>query len=79
MPRGAKAEIGLQQALELEQRLVVERRRTGGPSARCRPREGSSDRLPREAGVVLLAREALLLRGRDDLAVAHQSAAALSW
>ena len=65
-------EIGLEQPLELEERLVVERDvvdfrgpRAGGLQARL-------DGVMREARVVLLAREALLLRRRRDLAVDDQ-------
>jgi hypothetical protein len=66
-------QIGLQQSLELDQRLVVE-----DHMIQVRQRDAASvqtvaDRIGRKARVVLLAREAFLLRGSQDLAVAHQA------
>ena len=65
-----EGEVGLEEPLELEERLVVEgdgveRRRRSSPASGRQYATACA----REAGVVLLAREALLLRGGDDLAV----------
>ncbi len=66
-------EIGLEQAVELEERLVVE----ADVIELRRPNTGLGETVPggseREAVVVLLAGEALLLRGGDDLSVHHQA------
>ena len=72
------AEIGLEHALELEQRLVVEADGLEVVRRRCRPpRQAVVDGVGREARVALLAREALLLRRGDDLAVAQQARGAV--
>src|SRR4029079_15834156 len=75
--RGAKrrealrreGEIGLEQPLELEERLVVDRDEVDLGRPRARRLQARGDRVVREARVVLLAREALFLRGGRDLAV----------
>ena len=70
-------EIGLEQPLELQERLVVE-----GDEVDVAPRDaglraGNSAARSRESRVVLLAGEALFLRGGDDLAVAHERGGAV--
>src|SRR5690606_39397959 len=64
---------GPHQPVELQERLVVERDpvEVGGldPGAV----EAVADGVPREVRVVLLAREALLLRRGDDLAVPQEA------
>jgi hypothetical protein len=72
-PLRRDAEILLEEPLELEQRLVVE-----GDVVELLEREAPlgetvGDGAGRKTGVVTLAREALLLRRRDDLAVPHQA------
>src|SRR5919109_1014662 len=64
-----KGEIGLQQPLELEERLVVEGDEIdlGGPSAG--ELETGANRVVREARIVLFAGEALFLRRRNDATV----------
>ncbi len=64
-----EVEVRLEEALELQERLVVEGDgvERGGLDAPLLQAPESG--LAREAGVVLLPREALFLRGRDDLAV----------
>ncbi len=72
-PRGAKREIGFEQALELQERLVVEDDVVDVVELDAGLRRGNTAiALCGKAGIVLLAREALLLRGRDDLAVLDQ-------
>ena len=65
--------VGLEQALELDERLFVERNviqlRDGEPGLL----EAVGDRLRRKRGIVLLAGEAFLLRRRDNAAVHHQA------
>lgn len=71
---GRGAEIGLQDAPELEGGLVVERHGVDGvPGGEPGLGEAVADGVDGEAGVVLLAREAFLLGGGDDLAVAHEA------
>ena len=71
-PAGAKGEIGLQQPVEGQQRLVVEPDVIdlveGDPSGV----ETVRRRLGRKARVVLLPGESLLLGSRDDLTIPHQ-------
>src|SRR3954452_3632426 len=64
-----KGEIGLEQPLELEERLVVERDEVDLRRPCPGRRQAGGDRLVREARVVLLAREAFFLRGGGYLAV----------
>ena len=71
-PRG-EGEVGLEQSLELQEGLVVEDDVIDVPEPHPFLSETVPDRLSREARVVLLSGEALFLRRRDDLAVAHQS------
>ena len=67
-----EGEVGLEQALELQERLVVEGDVIdvlGRDSGRL---EAIARGVDREAGIVLLAREAFLLRRCDDLSIHHQ-------
>ncbi len=71
------AQVRLEDALELEQRLVVKPdiRQVDRPDAGGRKTVG--DRMRRECGIALLAREALFLRRRHDLAVREQACGAV--
>src|SRR5262245_45990053 len=70
-------EIGLQQAFELEERLVVEHDVVDVVQSGSRGLQTVAERMMREAGVVLLAREALLLGGRDDAAMLDEGGRAV--
>src|SRR5206468_5942758 len=72
-PARRDAAVVLEQALELEQRLVVEADVVELFRPELPLREAVGDGVAREGGVVLLAREALLLRRRHDLAVADEA------
>ena len=74
--RGVR-EIGFEQPLELAQRLLVEDDIVEVLDRDLRFAEAVLDRQVREAGIVLLAGEALLLRGRHDLPVAHEAGRAV--
>ena len=67
-----EGEIGLDQALELEERLVVEHHAIDSAHARAALGQAAADRIHRKPRVVLLAREALFLRRRDDFSVLDQ-------
>ena len=72
-----KGVVGFQQALELEERLVVKR-----DLIHLRKRDAGLGQaiihcIERKAGVVFLAREALLLRGGDDVAILEQGGRAV--
>ena len=69
--------IGFEQSLELEQRLVVEDDAIDFAERYAGFRETVADGIRRETGVVLPAREALLLRSRDDAAVDDQGGGAV--
>src|SRR4051794_5167957 len=64
-----KGQVGLQQPLELHQRLIVEGHVIDALKGDARLSEAVSHRLMREAMIVLAAAEALLLRGGDDLSI----------
>src|SRR6478672_8765742 len=65
-------DIGLQQPLEFQERLVVEGD-VINPGEFCADRiQAIADRVMRERRIVLLAGKALLLRSRDDAAVLDQ-------
>ena len=68
---GREAVVGLQQALELEIRLVVEGHGAQVAELEPRLRHDVGQGVSRKVGVVLLAGEALFLGRGDDLAV-HQ-------
>jgi hypothetical protein len=65
-------DVGAQHPLELEQRLVVEADDVEVPGLDPGLLEDVADGVVGEVGVVLLPREALLLRGRDHLAVPQE-------
>jgi hypothetical protein len=65
-------EIGLEQALELEEGLVVEDHRIEVRERDSLRLEAPARRVGGEALVVAAAREALFLRGRDDAPVRDQ-------
>src|ERR1700684_4623316 len=71
-PAWTASEIGLEQALELDERLVVEHDPVDVLELDAGLLQAIVDRQPRIAGVELLAGEAFLLRGRDDAAVLDQ-------
>ena len=75
-PARREAQVGLHHALELHPGLVVEDIESRSSSWRPIAR-GSTGGMTRKGGVVLLARETLLLRGGDDFAVAHQRGRAI--
>ena len=68
---GCKGEIGLQQPLELEKGLVVERHIVHiiEPDAACL--QAIPNGVPRKARVMLLAREPFFLRSADDVPIAQ--------
>src|SRR5204862_6495357 len=67
-----KGEVSLEQPLELEERLVVEGDEVDLGGARAARFEAGTDRVVREARVVLLAGEALFLRGGGHLPLDEQ-------
>ena len=76
-PARRESEIGLEQPLELQKRLFVE-----GDEVDVAPRNtcflhAIAQRVDRKIRVMFLAREALFLCGRDDLAVAHDRGSAV--
>jgi len=70
---GAVGEVGLQDTLELNQRLFVEDDMGEICIADPRLLQAVSDRMMREGSVMLLAREAFLLRGGNDLAIPDEA------
>src|SRR4029450_5309473 len=70
-------EIGLEQALELQERLVVEGDVVDVLKLDVGLVEAVLHGVLREARIVLLAREALLLRGADEMAVLDQRGGAV--
>ena len=72
-----EAQIGLEQALELHERLVVEHHSVEIPQRDAALGQAVADGVKREARVVLLARKALFLRGGDDAAVLKQRCGAV--
>ncbi len=70
---GKGREIGHQDPLELHERLVVETHVVEVLDADAAGPQAVVHRMVRETGVMLLAREALLRRGRDHLAVPDQA------
>ena len=76
-PRGRVRDVGLEQALELQERLVVEDDQVEVAFPDACFLEAVVDRVLREAIVVLLPRETLFLRGSDDFAIAHQCGGAV--
>src|SRR5215510_2487072 len=70
-------EISLQQAFEFEERLVVEHDVVDVVQSGSCGLQAVTERMMRETGIVLLAREAFLLRGRDDAAVLDEGSRAV--
>ena len=69
---GGECKIGFEQPFELEERLVVERDMIDVGEADAGLGQAIGDGVMRETGIVLLAGEALLLGGGDDLSVDDQ-------
>ena len=67
-----EGQIGFEQALEFQERLVVERNLIDLVETDAGLFEAVVNGAMRESRVVLLAREALFLGGRNDLAIAHE-------
>jgi hypothetical protein len=65
-------EIGFEQAFELEKRLVIERDVIRFAKADAAFVQTICECVVGKAGIVLLAREALLLGGRNDVSVDHE-------
>ncbi len=76
-PPGGEGDIGLEQALELQERLVVEGDEIDVLEGAAGLPQAVAHRLGGEARVVLLAREALLLRGRHDATVLDECCGAV--
>src|SRR5262245_65278783 len=70
-------QIGLQQAFELKERLVVEHDIVDVVQSSSRGLQTIAERMMREAGIVLLAREALLLGRRDDATILDEGGRAI--
>ena len=70
-PRGER-EVGLDQPIELEQRLLVEGHVVDFGGLESGLAQAIADSVPRKRGVVLLTGEALFLSGCHNPAVAHQ-------
>src|SRR5262245_24823327 len=65
-------EIGFDQPVEFEKRLVVEHDVVDVPTTVTGFRQAVADGMRRKVAVVLLSGEALLLRGGDDVAVVDE-------
>ena len=74
---GREAQIRLEQALELQERLVIECHVIHVPKSDVPGLEAIGDGVRRKAGVVLLAREPLLLGGREDRTVLDEDGGAV--
>ncbi len=73
-PRGAQRDVGFEQPLELDERLLVEADvDRAAPTVMPASRRQYATACDGKRGVVLLAREALLLRRGDDAAVLDQA------
>src|SRR5262249_55039837 len=72
-----KPHIGLQEPLELEKRLLVEHDVVDVVERAAAFPQAIRNGMRREARVLLLAREALLLRGRHDAAIDEQRGGAV--
>ena len=70
-------EITVQNAVELEERLFVERHEVEVADFEAAFTQTVSDCILRKTGVVLLAREPFLLGGGDDFSVAHETRCAV--
>src|SRR5262249_22548359 len=74
---GSEGVIGLEQPLELQERLVVKSNRRQVLEVDARLLQNVPAGVNRERGVVLLAGEALFLRGSHNLAVKQQRRGAI--
>src|SRR5260370_32119722 len=74
---GREGEVSLQQALEFQERLVIEHRVIDLVQRYAFLRQAVFDGMRRKSGIVLLAAEALFLGRRDNLAVADQGSRAV--
>ena len=70
-------EITVQNAVELEERLFVERHKVEVADFEAAFSQAVLDCILRETGVVFLAREPFLLGGGDDFSVAHEAGCAV--
>ena len=68
----SECKIGLQQTLELQERLVIEGHEIDLVGTQPRVFQAEHRCVRRKLRVVLVPRESLLLCGRDDFAVDHQ-------
>jgi len=66
-------DVGFEQAFELDERFLVEADEGEIAGVDARLAQAVGDGVGRKGGVVLLAREALFLRGRDDPAVLDEA------
>ena len=71
-PARREGQVGLEQALELEEGLVVEDDAVNTAQPEPGLAHAVADRVSGKPGIVLLAREALFLRRSDDMAVFDQ-------
>ncbi len=76
-PIRRKGEVGLDEPLEFQKRLFVKDDAIDRRGVDLRLFQAIGDRVRRKVGIVLLAREALFLRRRDDLAIADQGGGAI--
>jgi hypothetical protein len=76
-PERRHGKIGLQEAVELGQGLVVEGDSVQLAGADAALRQAIAQGVDGKGGIVLLAREALLLRGRHDAAITNQTGGAI--
>jgi hypothetical protein len=74
---GGKGQVGLEQSFELEKGLVVEDNMINPVQADTGLAQAVPDRVTREGGIVLLAREPLLLGRGHDPAVLDQGGGAV--
>ena len=72
-----ESKIGFEQSLELQKRLFVEGDEVDIAPAGASFLDAIAQRMDRKIRVMLLACEALFLRGRNDLAVAHNRCSAI--
>ena len=73
VPSGSERQIGFQQSLEFDERLLVEDNVVEIAAGDTAFIEAVRDRVSRESWVVLLARKPLLLRGRNDRPVVEET------
>ena len=76
-PSRRESNVGFQEALELDQRLVIEHEILEVPKRNPAFLQAVADRVGWEPGIELFPREALLLSGRHDLTIANQACSAV--